>query len=133
MSVAALHRRFSKDATYRRAHEELGLWVELGLRCRSARERGGINKATLAVRLGVSSHGLTEFERGSERRPHVVVPLVRHWEAELRAEGFDPSPWLAVSVTPVAPETVTIVTRPPATVSTRDGRVASHPIWHVPA
>ena len=89
MKLDALHKRFSRDATYRRAYDELGGWVELGLRCRSLRERAGLSKTALAAKLSLSLHALTEFERGDERRPEIILHILNHWESALVAEGFD--------------------------------------------
>jgi hypothetical protein len=88
MNVADLHRRFAKDETYRRAYEEFGDWIELGLRCRALRELAKVARPALAKELGLGDHAVAKFERGDERRPEVVGPIVARWADDLMAQGF---------------------------------------------
>lgn len=97
MKLDELHRKFSRDATYRRAYGALGDSVAIAAHCRAIREEEGIRQADLAETLGVSKFYLARFENFGPAPKEIVAAVVRHFESQLRRRGVDVDRWLAMA------------------------------------
>ena len=86
-----LHERWSRNADYREAYEQLGPEFELVRALIEARTRAGITQAELAARMKTTQSAVARLESGR------VPPSTRTLEKVARATGtrlqiqFDPA------------------------------------------
>lgn len=97
MDLDALHSKLSKDATYIRAHAELGEYVELALHCRAVREERGITQAELATESGVTAYAVSRFEQLCGAEDWVISAIVGRIEPWLRQRGVHTEQWTRIS------------------------------------
>ena len=101
MDLNALHSKFSQDATYVRAYEQLGETVELALHCRAIREERGITQAQLAAETDVTAYSISRFEQLDGAEEWVISAIVHRLEAWLRQRDVETDKWMRIP--PVRP------------------------------
>jgi len=62
--VAELHERWSQDADYREAYEQLGTEFEVACALTKARLQAGFTQAELAARMGTTQSAVARMESG---------------------------------------------------------------------
>ena len=80
-TVDELHERWSRQADYREAYEELGLEYTVARALIEARTRAGFSQAELAARMETTKSAVARMESGRTR------PSMRTLEKVARATG----------------------------------------------
>ena len=80
-TLVELHKRWSRDADYREAYEQLGPEYEVARALIEARTRAGLTQAELAARMKTTQSAIARLESGR------IPPSTRTLEKVAQATG----------------------------------------------